>query len=135
MYFRIHMYSTTEEYRQVLRHIVRMDPTKYYSDDQIEVDVSFDEETMDELHYDDSAMSAYLDGVYQSTHTHPLFSRMYLSAAALMLSTNPEIGLAILFSYDYLGPFYLCYQSYLLDHVAFSENNQFYRSIIERLEK
>ena len=129
------MYSTTEEYRQVLRQIVRMDPTKYYSDDQVNLDDSLDEETIDEFHYDDSAMSSYLDGVYKSTLSHPLFSRMYVSAAALMLSTNPEIGLAILFSYDYLGPFYLCYQSYLLDPEAFSENNQFYRSIIERLEK
>jgi hypothetical protein len=129
------MYSTTEEYRHVLRQIVHMDPTKHYSDEQFEIDDSLDEETLDEFHYDDDAMSAYLDKVYQTTHTHPLFSRMYLAAAALMISTNPEIGLAILFSYDYLGPFYLCYQSYLLDPDAFSENNQFYHSIIERLEK
>jgi hypothetical protein len=129
------MYSTTAEYRQVLRQIVHMDPTKLYSDDQLAVDETADEETLDEFCYDDAAMSAYLDGVYQTTHHHPLFSRMYFAAAALMISTNPEIGLAILFSYDYLGPFYLCYQSFLLDPVAFSENNQFYRSIIERLEK
>lgn len=129
------MYSTTEEYRQVLRQIVRMDPAKYYSDEQIEVDESLDDETLDEFNYDDDAMSSYLDKVYQSTHTHPLFSRMYFAAAALMLSTNPEIGVAILFSYDYMGSFYLCYQSYLLDPDEFSENNQFYRSIVERLEK
>jgi hypothetical protein len=129
------MYSTTKEYRQVLRQIVHMDPTKYYSDEQFDLECSLDEETLDEFNYDDLAMSSYLDGVYKSTNTHPLFSRMYLSAAALMLSTNPEIGLAILFSYDYLGPFYLCYQSYLLDPESFSENNQLYRSIIERLEK
>lgn len=132
------MYSTTEEYREVLRHIVQMDPTKYYSDEQFGLETSADEidnETMDEFHYDNHAMSAYLDGVYHTTNQHPLFQRMYLSAAALMLSTNPEIGLAILFSYDYLAPFYLCYQSYLLDPSKFSENNQFYRSIIERLDK
>ena len=132
------MYSTTEEYREVLRHIVRMDPTKYYSDDKFNLEISVgvvDEETIDEFHYDDTAMSSYLDGVYRTTNQHPLFQRMYLAAAALMLSTNPEIGLAIMFSYDYLGPFYLCYQSYLLEPDQFSENNQFYKSIIDRLEK
>ena len=129
------MYSTTQEYRQILRHIVRMDPTKVYSDEHLAISEEEDEETLDEFHYDDSAMSVYLDKVYETTRDHPLFQRMYFSAAALMISTNPEIGLAILFSYDYLGPFYLCYQSYLLDPAAFSENNQFYRSIIERLEK
>jgi len=130
------MYSTTEEYRQVLRQIVQMDPTKYYSDAVFNAfETPLDEETLDEFHYDDHAMSTYLDKVYQTTHTHPLFQRMYMSAAALMLSTNPEIGLAVLFSYDYLAPFYLCYQSYFLDPSAFSENNQFYHSIIERLEK
>jgi hypothetical protein len=129
------MYSTTEEYRRVLRHIVHMDQNKYYSGEQFTVDDSLDEETLDEFHYDDAAMSSYLDKVYQTTHTHPLFRRMYFAAAALMISTNPEIGLAILFSYDYLAAFYLCYQSYLLDPDTFSENNQFYLSIIERLEK
>ena len=129
------MYSTTEEYREVLRHIIQMDPTKYYSDDQFHLEIDADEETMDEFHYDDTAMSVYLDGVYRTTNQHPLFQRMYIASSALMLSTDPEIGLAILFSYDYLGPFYLCYQSYLLDPTKFSETNQFYKSIIDRLEK
>ena len=132
------MYSTTEEYRKVLRQIVHMDPAKYYSDTQFDLGVSaedpLDEETLDEFHYDDQAMSNYLDAVYETTHTNPMFQRMYMSAAALMISTNPEIGLAVLFSYDYLASFHLCYQSYLLDPATFSENNQFYRSIVERLE-
>jgi len=138
LYFQIHMYSTTEEYRKVLRQIVHMDPAKYYSDTQFDLGVSaedpLDEETLDEFHYDDQAMSNYLDAVYETTHTNPMFQRMYMSAAALMISTNPEIGLAVLFSYDYLASFHLCYQSYLLDPATFSENNQFYRSIVERLE-
>ena len=138
LYFQIHMYSTTEEYRQVLRQIVHMDPHKYYSDNQLgladSLEDPLDKETLDEFHYDDQAMSNYLDGVYQSTQENPLFQRMYMSAAALMISTNTEIGLAVLFSYDYLDAFHLCYQSYLLDPPAFSENNQFYRSIIERLQ-
>jgi len=137
------MYSTTPEYRNLLRQIVQMDPTKCYSDPDMPLSspdletlaqLDLDEETIDELTYDDQAMSAYLDGVYQTTHTHPLFQRLYASAAALMLSTNPEIGLAILFSYDYFGPFYLCYQSYLVDPASFSENNVFYDSLIQRLE-
>jgi hypothetical protein len=132
------MYSTTEEYRHVLRHIVQMDPTKYNKlteEGTIPLsDLDLDEETIDELTYDDQAMSTYLDGVYQNTHTNSLFSRLYLSAAALMLSTNPEIGLAILFSYDYLASFHLCYQSFLVDPNLFSESNRFYDSLIKRLE-
>jgi hypothetical protein len=129
------MYGNTEEYRQILRAIVKMDPTKHYSDATIQFSDDLDDETVDELTYDNQAMSHYLDGVYQTTKSNALFQRLYFSAAALMISTNPEIGLAILFSYDYLAPFYLCYQSYLLSPSEFSENNQFYHSLVSRLEK
>ena len=129
------MYGNTEEYRQVLRAIVKMDPTKHYSDATRQFSDDLDDETVDELTYDNQAMSHYLDGVYQTTKSNALFQRLYFSAAALMISTDPEIGLAILFSYDYLACFYLCYQSYLLSPSEFSENNQFYHSLVSRLEK
>jgi len=133
------MYSTTEEYRKLLRAIVKMDATKYYSDEMLnvaELDQETDPdsaETLDELNYDDQAMSKYLDTVYTQTQSNVLFQRLYLSAAGLMLSTNPEIGLAILMSYDYMACFYLCYNSYLLSPDEFRENNQFYASLIERI--
>jgi len=135
------MYSTTEEYRQVLRAIVQMDASKYYSDEMLNVAELTQEEdpdtteTLDEFNYDDQAMTKYLDAVYMRTKSNGLFQRLYLSAAGLMLSTNPEIGLAILMSYDYLACFYLCYQSYLLSPDEFRENNQFYASLIERIER
>ena len=79
-------------------------------------------------------MSLYLDSVYAKTQHHSLFQRLYSLSAALMLSLDPEIGLAVLFSYDYFASFYLCYQSFLLDPSSFSENNQFYASLLHRLE-
>jgi len=103
------MYSTTEEYRQFLRQITEMKKGKYYSDDTYSINPSsgeIDTETLDEFEYDDLAMSVFLDHVYSLTKDSPIFQKLYSDAAALMFSTDLEIGLAVLCSYDYLADFY-----------------------------
>jgi len=124
------MYSNTEEYRAFVRNLVHMDPSTHF--EELE---DPDPETADEFHYDESSMSRYLDLVYAQTKENALFQDLYLAAAALMISNDPEIGLAVLFSYDYLATFHFLHQSYLVDPTVFSANNQFYQSLIHRLKK
>jgi hypothetical protein len=132
------MYSTTEEYREQFRIITQMDPTTYYSDDIFHIDAAnpeIDEETLDEFHYDESAVSVYLDKVYAQTESSPLFQALYDSAAALMISTDRQIGLTILYSYDYLSLFYPCYNDFVRTPEAFSETNQHYAALLRNLVK
>ena len=68
----------------------------------------YDAVTNDELMYEDDAMSKGLDEIYARTKDVPEFQEIYMTAASLMLSTDPSIGLAVLFSYDYFDKFHLC---------------------------
>ncbi len=131
------MYSNDEEYRQCLRNIMQMDPTKMYETDEIFVDrndPNVSAETIDEYTLDMDAMKTFLDGVYGQTRTHEAFQRLYEAAAALMFSTNPEIGLAVLMSYDYMPWFVTCYQEFLRNPAAFDAGgNEWYRKLMDRI--
>jgi hypothetical protein len=105
-------YKNTHEYRNELRRVFCMDSSNYPT-----IDNSIDDESKDELEYDEVAMSASLDLIYAKTKNHPLFIEIYEKAAGCMLSTNPEIGLAVLCSYDYLDVFVPCYREYMLNGI------------------
>ena len=106
------MYTSSNEYRNFLRNLAKMDSSTYPQFDEIE------DETLDEFLYDTDNMSNYLDTVYSLTKTNPIFSRLYGLAAERMFSTDPEIGLAVIYSYDYLDLFFplLCMFLRELDH-------------------
>ena len=57
-------------------------------------------------------MSAAMDEIYEKTKHLEQFQSLYISAAALMFSTDPNIGLAVLFSYDYFSLFHTCIQAF-----------------------
>ncbi len=131
------MYSNDEEYRQCLRVVMQMDPTKMYETEDIFVDrndPAVSAETIDEYTLDMDAMKTFLDGVYAQTHAHEAFKRLYEAAAALMFSTNPEIGLAVLMSYDYMAWFVSCYQEFVQHPAAFDASaNEWYRKLMDRI--
>ena len=103
-------YTNTNEYRNEIRRVFSMNTSNYPS-----IDSSIDDESRDELEYDEQAMSSALDRIYAKTKDHSLFQQIYEKAAGCMLSTNPEIGLAVLCSYDYLDVFIPCYREYMLN--------------------
>jgi len=116
-------YSNSTEYRQIFRKIT------HQSEQPPENPMGIDDETLDEQHYDDDTVSRFMDIVYHSTQDSPLFQQLYDSAAAKMISTDREIGLAVLFSYDYMSAFYTCYCDYMLYHETFSETTPSYMKI------
>ena len=104
-------YTNTTEYRQCLRALFEMDQEKY--ERQIREledhnDETLDPETNDEMSYDDEAASKTMDYVFSCTKDVAEFRDLYLKAAAKMLSEDPTIGIAILFSYDYFYYFHAC---------------------------
>jgi hypothetical protein len=93
----------------------------------------WDEETIDEMSYDESAISKRLDSIYDKTKTHPLFKTIYQNAAAKMISMDNEIGLAVCISYDYFKYFHACLNLFYQEPTAFTESSQEYQTMIQIL--
>jgi hypothetical protein len=130
------MYDSDQEYRAFLRQLIKMDPDVFYETEDIKCDPTdpkVSPETIDEYNYDSSAVAKYLDKVYLDTKDRPEFQRLYTAAAALMFSENPEIGLAVLMSYDYLAYFYHSYTIFSNDPEKWSPD-EFYCKLIDRIE-
>jgi hypothetical protein len=83
-----------------------------------------DEETKDELLYDEQKTSIVMDELYNATKHNELFNELYDLAAATMFSTDRTIGQAVLLSYDYLCYFHNCLASFLKGE--FDNKNEYY---------
>jgi hypothetical protein len=115
----ISQYINNRSYREAIRQIIGMPDTQYIHNSS-DYD---DEETGDEQYYDEIYMSMFLDKTYALTREHPIFKELYEIAAGKMLSLNPEIGLAVLMSYDYLYFFYGCLLDYISSPDSFGKQN------------
>lgn len=120
-------YKNTHDYRNELRRIFLMNSSNYPL-----IDDSVDDESRDELEYDDKAMSRALDHIYSKTKDNELFQEIYEKAAGCMLSNDPEIGLTILCSYDYLDVFIPCYREYMLNGI-FNTTSIYYINLFNKL--
>ncbi len=129
-------YSTTREYRKCLRTMFHMDPSTYRDTLKTYEDAlhgEFDDETRDELSYDDAAARVVMDVIFEATRDNPLFQELYDMAAARMFSSDREIGLAVLFSYDYLALFHACIVQFTQSPDRFSKTTVAYQSILAAL--
>jgi len=124
-------YTTTKEYREVFRQITNQS-TFSVVDAPNPHDI--DEETLDELAYDEAAVGAFLEKMYLATRSHPLFQAIYGLAAAKMISTDCSIGMTVLLSYDYLWAFYPCYCDFINDSNWFDETNEWYIKTLELVQ-
>lgn len=111
-------YTNNAQYRQCLRELFNMNCVL---DSSLE---GLDEETQDELLYDEKTMSLIMDEIYDATKNNELFNELYDLAAARMFSTDRTIGQAVLLSYDYLCFFHNCLASFLKDE--FDNKNEYY---------
>jgi Rad3-related DNA helicase len=115
-----------------------MDPSKFYETEEIKCDPTdpkVSEETIDEYNYDMNAVKIYLDDLYEKTQSRPEFQRLYVAAAALMFSEKPDIGLAVLMSYDYLAWFHSCYTKFLQNQGSWNaETDEYYQKLVDRIE-
>ena len=96
-------YSNNTEYRHCLRKLFKMNPINY--PDISEMDL--DEVTKDEKRYDLQAATITMDYIYGITNYIPEIMKLYEKSASFMFSTDPNIGLTIMFGYDYLDLFHL----------------------------
>jgi hypothetical protein len=107
-------YSDDVEYRKILRKVFQCDPNARYSyDGKAKPLESLDSISQDELTFDGDKISKAMDKIYEATSTCFHFQDLYKNAAATMFSTSPEIGHAVLCSYDYFNKFHTCVWHYL----------------------
>jgi hypothetical protein len=103
-------------YRQSIRDVFGMK-----CDD---LDCDYDAVTKDELMYEADAISKGLDDIYARTKDVPEFQEIYSICAGFMLSVDPNIGLAVVFSYDYFDKFHPCLVDFLRDGSISSANRE-----------
>ena len=118
-------YIDDQSYRQCLRDL-------FFMNSHIEEDL--DEITQDEQNYDIDAANKAMDYVYNQTKDNIHFQNLYDCAAAKMFSTDREIGLAVLFSYDNLKFFHSCFIDYLDDPLLFDENTKSYIEVYNNIK-
>ena len=120
-------YTNNAEYRQCLRNFFQMNTNNY--PDTIEKIPDLDDETRDEISYDEIAACAKMDYILAVTKDITYFNNLYDLAAAQMFSTDREIGLAVLLSYDYFYLFYECFADFLQNKLTFNITSQTYIAI------
>ena len=95
-------YSNNKEYRKCIRNIFKMNESNYPDTSTMDLD----DVTEDEMRYDYESASRTLDYVMENTINYPEIMTLYEKAGSYMFSTDPNIGLTLLFNYDYLDLFH-----------------------------
>jgi len=129
-------YTDNEEYRKTIRMLFRMDNAQYEKTIQELHDHlgdDLDKETKDENEFDQAATSAAMDYIYEKTHNVPVFQIIYQLAAAKMISEDPQIGLAVCFSYDYLGTFHECIKEFMTNPELYTSESPSFQTMQTRL--
>ena len=85
------------------------------------------------MRYDQDAVSNAMDYVYDKTKNNALFQKLYDKAAARMISLDREIGLCILFSYDFLPLFRECLDDFMKAPEQFSKTTPSYIALKQKL--
>ena len=126
------MYSSNKQYREAIRQFFHMNVENIESEIK---QYHYDEETRDELLFDETAMSAGMTNILEKTSGNRLFDELYSLAAAQMISLDKETGLCILLSYDYFYDFSHVWNAYLENPDDFSEKNTYFILLKSRLGK
>lgn len=111
-------YTNDDEYRECMTRV-------FHLDDRNEM-------------FDDVYSTKLLDTIFEKTSFH--FKELYIISSAVMMMEDPDIGLAVLCSYDYFELFHLCLCDFFLidqeeDRILFTKINQYYLQLLEKFRK
>ena len=103
-------YKNDKEYRHLIREIFDLkEQTHIINDDNLDVI------SKDEQNYDQKTISRCLNVISNLTKDSYELNELYKLASATMMSLDREIGLAVLFSFDYFKDFHLVLSVYFQD--------------------
>ena len=138
-------YNSNETYRECLRTLFNMRSQRTaaaatVTNDEDEEEDVLDEETRDENDYDGFMCCKFMDYIYFHTKSHPVFVDLYETAAAVMMSTDTEIGLVVLFSYDYFPLFHLVLCDFFratktTNHHTFTTDNEHVQAVKNKFKR
>ena len=120
-------YENNTEFRQVFRKVFCMVSAP---DDSDGIDLI----SQDENDYDADNVTLGMDFVFKHTHNNSYFQVLFDYAAAKMMSTDQEIGLAVLFSYDNFADFHKCVVEYMRDKDKFDDSCESYKNMYEKIK-
>lgn len=120
-------YDDNLGYRDCVRRVFNMDVSG------IEIQDDIDDVTKDEMIYDDKNVSAGLDYLYDKTKGVNAFRDLYLVGASRMFSENLEIGMAVVFSYDYFELFHLCLVDFFNAGETITADNENYVKLHKKI--
>ena len=123
---RLNQYTNDKEYRETLRQLFSMQKVVAHC-------AEIDDITNDENDYDTDSASKAMDFIYESTKTNNVFQILYDSAAGKMLSQDREIGLAVLYSYDYMLLFHNCFVEYYKNPSEYDEKKDSFIQLSKKL--
>jgi hypothetical protein len=127
------VYENNEEYRNVLKELCYLRyPDTFPKGDYPE---DTEPESRHEMTYDLKNMTYALDFIWHHTKTSGLFTNLYKTAAAELFTEELEVGLALMFSYDYLCYFYPVFREYMILDKQLDETHPLYLLLKENLEK
>jgi len=128
------IYDNNKGYRQCLRELFEMNQANYQEKiNAIKSREELDEETEDEVSYDDIAAEKFMDEIYEQTKDNVLFKNVYKIAASKFLSEDESIGLVVVFSYDFMSSFMACLVDYLKSPNIFNSNNNNYIALLKKI--
>jgi len=106
-------YHTNIGYRAVMRAIFRMQPQYridgdhyVFNDGSVIHNEDIDIETLDEINLDQNRYDECFNYIWETTKNNSKFLNLYEWSAAKFISTDHELGIAALLSYDKLPAFY-----------------------------
>lgn len=115
-------YSNNDEYREQIQSVFLM----YIDDIKPETD---------EILYDGKAISNGMDFVYEKTNNHPLMIQLYQRSSEFLFTENLEIGLAVLFSYDYFQLFHKILVIFFTEPENLKETNTIYIELLNKIQR
>ncbi len=117
------MYTNNTEYRHLLRCFFNMNIESLKKEIK---NCHYDEETYDEMLFDDIAVNKGMTVILKKTKDNILFDELYSLAAAKMFSMDRETGLCILLSYDYFYIFHDIWVCYDETPLEFTHTNELF---------
>jgi hypothetical protein len=121
-------YDNNTTYRISLRTLFKMNPNNFPK-----LDNDLDDETRDENEYDMDSAAIAMNTILHDITKNSLFLYVLDKAAARMFSIDREIGLTILFSYDYLDVFHKCLVLFYTNENEFTDTSDCYTELLKRL--
>ena len=109
MSYMTYQYNCNKSYRKAFREYFNMETKQIEST----INKDYDDETIDELLYDEKSTQYKLNEIKNNTENNALFDELYCLAAAKLLSTEKDTGLCILLCYDYFADFVPLYETFL----------------------